>query len=83
MNEERKDVKIGIRYVLRFDGNRGIWSAKCFPYSDDVVIHYSVIVSVPANWNSADICSELFLIGEKIYYFDDASRLIYAGAIKS
>lgn len=83
MNEERKYVEIGIRYTLRFDGDREIWIVRPSPYSEDVVFHDTAIVSVPANWNNSDICTKLFVTGKKLYYYDNSGRLICAGEIES
>lgn len=80
---ERKNVEVGIRYELRFDGDREFWITSYSPYIDDVVIHDLAVVSVPVNWNNADICTRLFAIGKKLYYYDNSDRLICAGEIES
>lgn len=42
-----------------------------------------IIVSVPEWWTFADICENFGVAGKKIYYIDDADRLICAGKIDS
>ena len=83
MNEERKEVKIGIRYTLVYDGTREFIRTRIFPHSEDVVIHDSAIVSVPLEWDDADIRENLFLTGKKLYYYDNSDRLICGGEIES
>ena len=83
MNEERKDVKVGIRYTLVYDGIREFLRTRVFPYSENVVIHDSATVSVPEWWDVADIRENLFLTGKKLYYYDNSDHLICAGKIES
>ena len=79
----KKDVKVGILYTLVYDGEREVLRTKVFPYSEDVVLHDWATVSVPANWNDADIRENLFLTGKKLYYYDNSDSLICAGEIES
>lgn len=82
-NEEKKEVRIGIRYTLIYDGVREFLRTRVFPYREDVVIHDLGTVSVPAAWNDMDIRENLFLTGKKLYYYDNSNRLICAGTIES
>lgn len=79
----KKDVKVGIRYTLVYDGVSEFLRTKIFPYSEDVVLHDWATVSVPANWNDADIRENLFLTGKKLYYYDNSARIVCAGEIES
>lgn len=83
MNEERKDVKIGIRYTLVYDGASEFFRTRIFPYSEDVVLHDWGTVSVPSDWADADIRENLFSTGKKLYYYDNGDHLICAGEIES